>query len=181
MQEWRPMPLYGGEQPVYILPGTTPRKGLPTWLMAPGVALIVIAVLFGFYKMIGGKTEPAATAPGNTESAASEPAAQASPYAKFLEVTGVRFAEDAQQHTRVQMVVVNHSPSDLPALELRVTLRASSAKPDDPPVAVVQVKPGELAANGSKDITAPLTTKLRAYELPDWQFLRATAEVIGPK
>ena len=33
------------------------------------------------------------------------------------------------------------------------------------------------AAFEAKDISAPLKTKLRAYELPDWQFIKAEVQL----
>jgi hypothetical protein len=98
-----------------------------------------------------------------------------------VEVTGVRISEDAKQKVKADFVVVNHSPAELPPLGLQVTLRASTAKPDDEPIAVVDVTTSSIEANGSANVSAPLKTKLRAYELPDWQFLRATFEVTSPK
>jgi hypothetical protein len=183
-QEWRPMEPMGGAPPVYILPGNEGPKsgGLPGWLMAPGIAVLLIGVIFGAYKLLGGKSDTPAGAPQSQSDSVAEPAgAQGSPYAKFVEVTGVRFSEDDKQSTSAHMVVVNHSSSDLPDLSLRVTLRTTTAKPGDDPVAVVTVNTGTLAANGIKEVSAPLTTKLRAYELPDWQFLRATADIVSPK
>ena len=44
------------------------------------------------------------------------------------------------------------------------------------PLAVLNLATGPIAANTTKDLTAPLKTTLRAYELPDWQFLRATVD-----
>jgi hypothetical protein len=66
----------------------------------------------------------------------------------------------------------------MPSQDLQITLRSSTAKPEDEPVAVVAIKTGPLAANASKDLSVPLKTTLRAYELPDWQFLRAAVDVL---
>ena len=44
------------EQPVYTLPETVPSRGLPAWLVAFLVALLVIGGLFLAYKLLGGKS-----------------------------------------------------------------------------------------------------------------------------
>ena len=43
------------------------------------------------------------------------------------------------------------------------------------PVSVSNLGPLE-----SKDVTATVPTKLRAYELPDWQFLETNFQVTAP-
>jgi len=32
-----------------------------------------------------------------------------------------------------------------------------------------------------KDVTASTETKLRIYEMPDWQFIRAEVEILAPE
>jgi hypothetical protein len=46
---------------------------------------------------------------------------------------------------------------------------------------VVNAKIGSVPAHGVKDVESPLQTKLRVYELPDWQFVKATVEITAPK
>ena len=164
------------EQPVYTLPETEPSRGVPSWLVAILVAGLAIGGLFLAYKLLGGKSESAAT-PSKTDAAApAVPGANANPYAKYIEVAGIRIVEDEKQQVKATFAVINHSSADLPSLSLQVTLRTTSAKPGDEPVAVLHVNTGALPANSSRDITEPLKIKLRAYELPDWQFLRAQVE-----
>ena len=103
------------------------------------------------------------------------------PYAKYLEVTGVRIIEDEKRHAKAQFLVVNHSTADLPDLELQVILSTTTAKAGDDPLAVLTVKTGSIPANGSKDVSAPLKTKLRAYEMPDWQFLKASFAIAASR
>ncbi|MGD0580175.1 MAG: hypothetical protein ABSC08_14740 [Bryobacteraceae bacterium] len=164
------------EQPVYTLPETAPSHGMPAWLVVILVAVLAIGGLFLAYKLLGGKSE-VATSPVKTETASTAPkGADANPYAKYIEVAGIRIIEDEKQQIKATFVVVNHSAADMPSLALQVTLRTTSAKPGDEPVAVVNLMTGPLPANTSKDISVPLKTTLRAYELPDWQFLRVSVD-----
>jgi len=72
----------------------------------------------------------------------------------------------------VQFVVVNQSGADLGDVTAKVDLRSIKAGPADPPVGTFTFKTS-LGPYEAKDIKAPVDTKLRVYELPDWQFLRA--------
>jgi len=166
------------DQPIYTLHETAPSHGLPAWLVAILVIVLVIGGLFLAYRLLGGKSE-IATAPGKTDSSSAAPqGAGANPYARYIEVGGIRILEDEKQQIKATFVVVNHSAADMPSQDLQITLRATAARPGDDPLAVVAIKTGPLAANASKDLSVPLKTTLRAYELPDWQFLRASVDVL---
>lgn len=102
------------------------------------------------------------------------------PLTKYLEVGGFRLAEDAPGKLKVTFGVVNHSNADLGDLMLKVRLTTSAAKPDDPPITEFEAKVPSLGPQEMKDVTASASTKLRIYELPDWQFLRATFEILSP-
>ncbi len=144
------------------------------------VAAIAVGVIFGAVKLLGNKSGSTA----DSASAAQQAAAKvdgSNPYARYLEVTGVRIIEDEKQRPQAQFLVVNHSTADLPDLELQVTLSTTTAKAGDDPLAVVTVKTGPIPANGSKDVSSPLTTKLRAYEMPDWQFLKASFAIAASR
>ncbi|MGO9240317.1 MAG: hypothetical protein ACLQBJ_05855 [Bryobacteraceae bacterium] len=165
------------EQPVYTLPETAPSRGLPTWLVAILVAALALGGLFLAYKLLGGKSGTAASAVKTDMAATAPKGAEDNPYAKYVEVSGIRITEDEKQKIKATFVVINHSEAALPDLDLQVTLRTSSAKPEEEPLAVVNLKTGPIEANASKDISAPLKTTLRAYELPDWQFLRVSVAI----
>jgi hypothetical protein len=156
------------------LPETAPSRGLPAWLVVIMVAALAIGGLFLAYRLLGGKSESAASAAKSDLAATAAKGAEDNPYAKYVEVAGIRITEDERQQIKATFVVVNHSTADLSDLDLQVTLRTTSAKPEDEPLAVVNLKTGPIAANASKDVSAPFKTTLRAYELPDWQFLRVS-------
>jgi hypothetical protein len=147
---------------------------MPTWLVTILVAGIAIGVIFGIVRLLGSKSAPGAD---STTAALQQSAAKSdssNPYAQYLEVTGIRISEDEKQHAQAHLMVVNHSTADLPDLELQVSISTTTAKAGDDPLAVVTIKTGGIPANGSKDVAAPLQTKVRAYEMPDWQFLKAS-------
>ncbi len=98
------------------------------------------------------------------------PAVQSNPVLRNLELTGLRLTEDPKQKPFVEFVVVNHSAADLGEISAKVNLRAA-AKQGQEPVGTFAFK-ASLGPYESKDIKAPLDTKMRVYELPDWQFLR---------
>ena len=94
------------------------------------------------------------------------------PEAKYLELVGFRVSEAKPGQLTIQFGVVNHSQADLGDLKMTVNLRTAGANPSDPPLvsfpAKVTLGPMEL-----KNVSAEVPTKMRAYELPDWQFLTA--------
>lgn len=102
------------------------------------------------------------------------------PLAKYLEVVGFRLAEEGPGKLKVTFGVVNHSEADMGDLTLKIRLTTTAAKPDDPPITEFDAKVPNLGPQEMKDVTATAPTKLRIYELPDWQFLRGTFEVVSP-
>jgi hypothetical protein len=76
---------------------------------------------------------------------------------------------------------VNHSAADINGLEANVTLWASTKRSEEDSIGTFKIKVASLAANGSADATAPLNTKLKPYELPDWQNLTAELQITSPK
>ncbi|BDC51670.1 hypothetical protein F183_A39850 [Bryobacterales bacterium F-183] len=94
------------------------------------------------------------------------------PYSKFIEISGFRLSEAKSGSLRIRMNVVNHSGADLGELPMTVQLTSATADASDPALAEATVKVA-LGPNESREIEATVPTKLRLYELPDWQFLRA--------
>ena len=102
------------------------------------------------------------------------------PLAKYLELSGYRIAETAPGKLSVKLAVVNHSEADIGDLMLKIKLVTTAAKPDDPPITEFEAKVPALGPQELKDVTATAATKLRIYELPDWQFIRASVEITSP-
>jgi hypothetical protein len=102
------------------------------------------------------------------------------PLAKYIELAGFRLAEAKPGQLEVKFVAINHSEADLGDLELTIRLRTTAAKPEDPPVAEFQAKVASLGPLEIRDITGKVNTKMRIYELPDWQFLHAEFDITSP-
>jgi hypothetical protein len=102
------------------------------------------------------------------------------PLAKHVELTGFRLTEDSRKTTQLRLLVVNHSAADISDLGLDVVLRAAAARPDAEPVGSFSLKVASIGPYESRDIVVPLRSKLRAYEIPDWQFLKAEFQITSP-
>jgi len=102
------------------------------------------------------------------------------PLAKYLEVGGFRMAEEGQGKLKVTFAVVNHSEADIGDLGLKIRLMTTAAKPGDPPVTEFDAKVPNIGPQEMKEVTVVTPTKLRIYELPDWQFLRGEFEITSP-
>jgi len=151
------------------------KSGIPTWLLIPLFALAFLglgALLYlGYQRFGGGKA-------GFTGGEVAAPAAKqkpASPLQKYVEVVGLRLTQDAKKKPQAKFIVVNHGTAELNDLTANVTLWASTSRSEEDSVGTFTFKINSLGTNEAKEITTPLKTKLKMYELPDWQNL--TAEV----
>ena len=108
-------------------------------------------------------------------------AASKNPAAKYIELVAFRVGEKGPGKLQIQFAVVNHSEADLGDLVLDVNLRTINAKPDDPALCSFSAKVGAVGPEELKPVTVLVPTKLRVYELPDWQFLKADFQIIEPK
>lgn len=102
------------------------------------------------------------------------------PLAKFIELAGFRISEPKPGRLKVEFAVINHSDADVSDLGLNVALRPITAKPDEPPFCIVTVNIPSLAPQSLKDASGECATKLRVYELPDWQFIRPSFHITSP-
>ena len=103
------------------------------------------------------------------------------PSAKYLELVGFRIKEKGSGKLEITFGVVNHSEADLGDLTLNVDLRTTTEKAGDAPICSFQAKVPALGPEEMKEVTASVPTKLRVYELPDWQYLRSDFQVAEPK
>jgi hypothetical protein len=101
------------------------------------------------------------------------------PMQKYVEVVGIRMLSENKKPV-AKFVVVNHSNSEIPELEANVTLWASTSRSEEDSVGSFSFKVSGLGAGASKDVTEPLKTKLKAYELPDWQNVTAELQITSP-
>ena len=177
-----PRPLAPAAQPYAAAPRTAPASGirLPAWLMSIVAALAFLALgaaaYFGIQRF-GGTGQAAAPAP-TLENARA--AGKTHPLQKYIEVVGVRLTELPKKKAEARFVVVNHSGAEIADLAANVNLWARTAKSDEEAVGTFSFKLPSLGPYESKEVTAPLTTKLRVYELPDWQNLNAEIQITSP-
>ncbi|HOL70937.1 MAG TPA: hypothetical protein PLA43_06575 [Bryobacteraceae bacterium] len=139
-------------------------------------AVVFVGVGVGAFMLFRApREEPAQTAqaasPAFETPAVQQAAAQINPAFRHVELTGLRLTEE-KRRVVLQFVLVNHSAMDLGELSGKVDLKSLKADPADPPVGTFEFKTS-LGPYEAKDLKVPVDTKLRAYELPDWQFLRA--------
>jgi hypothetical protein len=177
-----PQPFLGQVQVRPYQPPPPPpvrRRGLPAWLLTIVFAFAFLGVVAGVYWLVGylhgASTKPAAS----VESPAAKPGATLNPYQKYIEVSGVRFLEGAKKKPEVRFVVTNHSPADIAGLAGNVTVWGRTRKSEEEAAGTFQFTTN-LGPWESKDLSAPLTTKLELIELPDWQNISADVQITSP-
>ena len=139
--------------------------------------LVAALTLFGCGCSSSSSDKTAASQPARAEVVS----ASSNPVAKYIELVGFRVMEKNAGKLHVEFGVVNHSEADIGDITLLVNLRASTAKPGEPPLVSFDAKVPSLGPEDLKQATVEVPTKLRAYELPDWQFLKADFQLIEPK
>ncbi len=180
-----PTPAFAQAQP--------PRAtNIPPWLMSIGFAVLFLVVGAGVFLVIkhfGGSSEASASSSAPAEpggAAAAAPAAAKgkggnSTLQKYVEIVGMRLTENAKKTPEVHFIVVNHSGAEISDLAANVNLWARTAKSDEEAVGTFSFKLGSLGPYESKDLSSALNTKLRVYELPDWQNLTAEVQITSPQ
>jgi hypothetical protein len=153
--------------------------GMPTWLLTILCTAGFAALVAGAYWLFGTHRPP--TPSTTVENSAAKPGAPVSPWQKFIEVSGIRFQEDPKHKDKilVKFLVTNHSESNLGALSGNVTIWAGTKKSDEDAQGsfafTTNVGPYE-----SKETTAPFDTKLKVYELPDWNVMNTDLQITSP-
>ncbi|HWQ56410.1 MAG TPA: hypothetical protein VN442_22175, partial [Bryobacteraceae bacterium] len=160
------------------------RPGLPTWLLSMLFALAFIGLFAGVYwtyNYFRDRRDQTAMQPAPVLQNPSGPAkGKPHPLQRYIEVTGVRFLQDAKRRTEVRFVLVNHSPDVIGDLGGTVTIWGRTQKSDEEAVGSFAFKVPSIAAWEAKEMTAQVDTKLRVYELPDWQNVTAEVQLTSP-
>jgi hypothetical protein len=181
-QYYQPPPQ--GQHPQYAGPHqhaaawAPPKAGPPTWLMTIGVALILLMVGGGVWYYMQRGSNPAEKAGLENPTVASRQKVS-NPLQKYVEVVGLRLFNENKRPV-ARFVVVNHSSAEITDLAANVTLWASTSRSEEDSVGSFSFKVPSLGPNASKDMTEPLKTKLKMYELPDWQNTTAEIEITSP-
>jgi hypothetical protein len=156
---------------------------VPTWLMTVISALAFVGIgAAAFFAIQYINKEPATTvrrtAPlENPLLAPARPSGAINPLMKQIEVAGLRLTQNKAKQTEVRFVIVNHSGADLQSLSGNIDLRGRTSKQDEEPVGTFSFKIPALGPYESREVTAVLNTKLKVYELPDWQNLDLRLEI----
>lgn len=176
--------------PPYMPPAVAPppayyaappqRAPLPTWLLAILFSLAFIGLGAGVYWLVQyfrGGSQAAASA---VETVPVKGPAKQHPLQKYVEVTGIRFVQAAHKDTEARFLVVNHSGADIADLAGTVNIWGRTAKSEEEAAGNFSFKVPALGPYESKEVTAPVTTKLKVYELPDWQNVSTEVQITSP-
>ncbi len=170
--------------PAFTTQEAVPARKLPSWMMAVLSAAGFIVVAFGVFWVIKYFSEPgqaAPTTPITMEKPAAASKGKIHPLQKYIEIVGLRLTEENNKNAKARFVVVNHSGAEIADLAAQVMLSTRSAKSGDDAIGSFSFKIGSLGAYESKELSVPLNTKLRVYELPDWQFLTQDIQITSPQ
>ena len=179
-----PQPPVQPAQP-YHVPPAAPAHGLnmPVWLMTILVALAVGGVLMGVIWLVSGNRNSAGNGPAPiaaVESPAAKPGSRTNPLQKYIEVAGVRFVTDAKKKTTMaKFVLINHSPADISGLAGNVTIWGRTQKSEEDAQGTFSFST-TLAPFESKELSVPLNTKRKIYELADWQNITTDVQITAP-
>jgi hypothetical protein len=180
-----PPPVYAAPvyQQQYAPPPPKTGMNLPVWLMTILFALAIGGVVSGIYWLVPANRGMAGSGPAPAavvESPAAKPGAKPNTFQKFIEISGVRFVQDAKKKgTVAKFVVINHSDSDISGLTGNVTIWGRTKKSEEDAQGTFSFTTS-LGPNESKELSAPLNTKLKIYELPDWQNITTDVQITGP-
>ena len=165
--------------PVMYQPHVHPRRpGMPTWLLSVLFAAGFLILGLGVYYTIQYfSNRPTAAARNVVNNAVAARNKVSNPLQKYIEVIGIRLVQDKAHKMQARFVVVNHATTELDDINATVTLWASTAKSEEDPAGTFSFKIPNLPANESRELSAPFNTKLKIYEMPDWQNLTADLQV----
>ncbi len=145
-------------------------------------AIAIVGVVAGLYSLLGSShSESQAAAPPSTvENPAAKAGAKTSPLQKYVEISAIRFSEDAKKRILVKFLVTNHSDTDMTGLAGNVTIWGRTQKSEEDAVGSFAFT-ADVPPQASKEVTAPLDTKLKIYELPDWQNVTTDVQITAPQ
>jgi hypothetical protein len=174
--------------PPYPPPPPPSKPSFPTWL---ATVVATTALFLGAAWIVQRPAVPAhasanlsprpVVAPPSPAEPARQPEFPPHPFAKFVEVAGLRVVVDLNHRSQVQYLVVNHSALDLTDLALHIVVRSAFAPPDSSPLFSVSARVPNLGPHESKEIRTDLGVELRSSQIPDWDGLRSEVTVSLPQ
>jgi hypothetical protein len=154
---------------------------MPGWLMTLLFAFAFVglgASIYWGYNYYAGRKQAGSPLPGAMEPAGAK-GGKMHPLQKYLEVSGVRFVGEKKQ-TQARFLLINHSEAEITNLAGSITVWARTQRSEEDAVGTIAFKVGEIGPNQSREVTAPLATKLKIYELPDWQNVTTDIQITSP-
>ena len=182
-QQYAP-PAQGQYAPPPYQPPLPQQRGmnLPVWLMTILFALAIGGVVVGALWILSTNRGSAGVGPtpsATVESPAAKPGSKTNPIQKYIEVSGVRFVQDGAKKTMAKFVIVNHSDSDIRGLAGNVTIWGRTQKSEEDAQGTFSFSTN-LGPMETQELTVPLKTKLKIYELPDWQNITTDVQITAP-
>ncbi len=102
------------------------------------------------------------------------------PLQKQVEVSGIRMITSGKE-PQAKFVVINHSGAEIADLTATVTLWASTSRSEEDSIGSFNFNlPSIGPYESSHDMSVPLKTKLKPYEMPDWQNATAEIQITSP-
>jgi hypothetical protein len=145
-------------------------------------ALAFVGLVFGIYWIVQvarGTGQPSKPS-SSVESPAAKSGVKANPLQRYIEVSGVRFVQDAKtKKTMAKFLVINHSEADFSGLAGNVTIWGRTQKSEEDAEGTFSFTTN-LGPLESKELTAPVSSKLQIYEMPDWQNLTVDLQITAP-
>ena len=155
---------------------------LPPWFLSIVFFLAFIGVAAIVYQGVTwmrARNQAAASAAVALENPTAKTNAKTNPLQKFIEISGIRFSEDDKKRIVAKFVVTNHSEAEIGGLAGNVTIWGRTQKSEEDSEGTFTFKT-VLGPYESKELTEPINTKLKIYELPDWQNATADLQVTAP-
>ena len=159
-----------------------PRRHIPEWAVVLGTVVVIGLLAAGayFFLLPSRQTASAKNGKASTEAVAAPEGPVSTvvskhPYARHLDIAGIRLIEE--KGLKAKFVIVNHSSADMSSIPVVIRLSRVGSKPDEEPLTTAAMELPSLGPYESKEITVPVKAKLRAYEMPDWQFIRGEVEI----
>ena len=157
------------------------RFVLPVWLLTVVFALAFVGLVGGIYWIVqvarGGSQS--STPSTSVESRAAKSGAKANPLQRYIEVAGVRFVQDAKKNTMAKFLLINHSEADFSILAGNVTIWGRTQKSEEDAEGSFSFTTN-LGPLESKELSAPVASKLQIYEMPDWQNVTLDLQITAP-
>ncbi len=149
--------------------------GIPSWILSVILATSIFLAAGAVLQFLRASRDTS-TSPVAPSAAAQAAPAREDAATKFLEVAGLRVVTAWNHKQQLHYVVVNHSGSDLPGMEVRIAVRRYEAATSASPLFTVDASIPSLGPYQSKDVRTDLDSDANATAVQDWQSLRAEVE-----